>query len=254
MWIGFIFLPVPGRLCCPVLSHHHLVVAERRYSHPAWRSHEDLLRSNTRLQGTRADTSGDSIHGGSTAATTTHVEQQLAGRTGQWRARPRARSPSRSRRPRTEPTTCRRQEHQGPLVARHAVAVARDQGRIPRRKWRSCSSCSCSRCRGPSPACPASAAQVSRCETETAALSRGGSVPVIMSGADHGLTHDVKCSRSAPAVQQFQSPMRHHKRTPSQHREVKVRSPPVSPNARTTLTALPPVPGDPQCAIRVYQR
>lgn len=33
----------------------------------------------------------------------------------------------------------------------------------------------------------------------------------------------AKQSRSAPAAQQFQSPLRQHRRTPSQHREVKVR-------------------------------
>lgn len=39
-------------------------------------------------------------------------------------------------------------------------------------------------------------------------------------------------SRSAPAVQQFQSPLRHHKRTPSQHREVK-----ETLNARSEYTS-----------------
>lgn len=32
----------------------------------------------------------------------------------------------------------------------------------------------------------------------------------------------AKKARSAPAVQQYHSPMRQHKRTPSQHREIKV--------------------------------
>lgn len=70
-----------------------------------------------------------------------------------------------------------------------------------------------------------------------------------------------QCSRSAPAaVQQFQSPMRQHKRTPSQHREVKVCALPP-PHPRVSLRSEDPLltfcsswTGNPQCAIRIYQR
>lgn len=49
----------------------------------------------------------------------------------------------------------------------------------------------------------------------------------VMNGAPQAQGHGeiaANEARSAPAVQQYHSPMRQHKRTPSYHREVKVRS------------------------------
>ncbi|KAK6843758.1 hypothetical protein PG987_004618 [Apiospora arundinis] len=63
--------------------------------------------------------------------------------------------------------------------------------------------------------------------------------PTIAIHADGGANNNIKERRpslmahiSAPATQQYQSPLRHHKRTPSQHREVK-----ETLNARSEYTS-----------------